>query len=266
MLPLRSLFLALLFVVVPAIAAKLAAAEPIRTHYYGDYGRRPLDGSYRSAPLPYNSADWSASQVYRSRSQAPSYALNYDGVPLLAPIWTGLYGGLHAGGGWGTFDTSLGDVDLSGAVLGAHIGYLIRSGALVAGLEADADFSQVHHATDFGGLAVLMADVDWTVGARARLGVVAGPALFYATGGVAMTGVSAQADVLGFNASTSSTRAAFVAGGGVEIGLNEKIALRIEALHYFMDDEKFLLPLNAGTVRVGGSLTTVRAGLTFFLN
>lgn len=266
MLPLRSLFLALAFVLVPAILAKLSAQERPRTHYYGDYDRRPLDGSYRSDRDAPGLKDWSASQDYRAAPQAPSYALNYDGVPLLAPIWTGLYGGLHGGGGWGQFDTSLGDADLSGAVMGAHIGYLIRTGAFVAGLEADADFSQVHHATNFGGLAVLMADVDWIVSARARAGVVAGPALFYATAGVAMTGVSAQADVMGVHSSTSSTQTAFVAGGGVEIGLNENIALRLEALHYFMDEEKFRLPFNAGTAEVGGSLTTVRAGLTFFLN
>jgi opacity protein-like surface antigen len=124
----------------------------------------------------------------------------------------------------------------------------------------------VHQATDFAGLAVLMADVDWIVSARARLGVVAGRALFYATGGVAMTGLSAHVDVLGVHASTSRTSPAFVAGGGVEIGINEHIALRVEALHYFIDGEKFPFPFNSGTARVGGSLTTVRAGLTFFLN
>jgi opacity protein-like surface antigen len=58
-----------------------------------------------------------------------------------------------------------------------------------------------------------MADVDWIVSARARLGVVAGRALFYATGGVAMTGLSSQVDAFGVHASTSSTSPAFVAGG-----------------------------------------------------
>jgi opacity protein-like surface antigen len=124
----------------------------------------------------------------------------------------------------------------------------------------------VHHVTDFAGLADLMADVDWIVSARARLGVVAGRALFYATGGVAMTGLSSQVDAFGVHASTSSTSPAFVAGGGVEFGINEHIALRVEALPYFMDGEKFTFPFNSGTTRVGGSLTTVRAGLTFFLN
>lgn len=261
-LPLRSLFIALLFVLLPALVQKLAAAPAGQTHYQGDYARRPLDGSRRYEP----DANWSGSQLYRAEPQVPAYSLTYDGVPLIAPIWTGVYGGLHGGGGWGSFDTSMGDVDLSSAVLGAHIGYLIRSGALVAGLEFDADLSQVHHATNLGNVAVAMADVDWIVSARARLGVIAGPALFYATGGVAMTGLSTQVDVLGIHSSTSSTQPALVVGGGIEIGLSRQMAVRVEALHYFIDEEKYALPFGAGTVSAGGSLTTVRAGITFYLN
>jgi hypothetical protein len=75
MLPLRSLFLALLFILIPAIVAKLPAAETYRTHYRGDCDHSPLDGSrrydaYRALPEP----------------PQPSFALSYDGVPLLAPI------------------------------------------------------------------------------------------------------------------------------------------------------------------------------------
>ncbi len=55
-------------------------------------------------------------------------------------------------------------------------------------------------------------------------------------------------------------------GDGVEFGVNEHIALRVEALRYFMDGEKFTFPFNSGTTQVGGSLTTVRAELTFFLD
>lgn len=265
-LPMRSFFLALIFVLLSAIPSKVPAAENWRTHYQGDYSRRPLDGSRRYEP----DAEWSSSSQYRSTQPPPAHALAYDGVPLLAPIWTGIYGGLHGGGGWGTSTLRWGqfggDVDLSGALEGAHIGYLLRSGALVAGLEFDADLSQINHTTNIGNFASLMADVDWLVSARARLGVLAGPALFYATGGVAVIGTSSRLEFLGFNASTSDTKTALVLGGGIEIGLNEKMAVRLEALHYFMDDEKYALPEGLGSIKASGSLTTVRAGLTFFLN
>lgn len=258
-LPLRSFLFALLLVVVPTAYGKFAAAEPVGTHYRGDFSRRPLDGSARYG----GSDDWSASPTYRSREAS---ALTYDGVPLLAPIWTGLYAGVHGGGGWGQFDTSIGDADVSGALVGAHIGYLVRSGALVGGLELDADLSQVHDARTFGAVAVVMADIDWIVSARGRLGVTAGPALFYGTGGVALMGLSAQADVLGFHSSSSDIRTALVVGGGVEFGLGRNVSLRLEALHYLMEEDRVRLPVPLGTQNVGGSLTTVRAGVTFFFN
>ena len=62
MLPLRSLFLALVFILIPAIVAKLSAAETYRTHYRGNYDRRPLDETRR-----YDAdREWSASQAYRA--------------------------------------------------------------------------------------------------------------------------------------------------------------------------------------------------------
>lgn len=264
-LPFRSLFVALFFVIIPLFITKLTA-EPYRssqsTTYYGDANRRPLDGSYR------NDVGWRSNSSEDDRgSGVPSqWALRYDGVPLLAPIWSGLYLGAHGGGGWGSIETSLGDLDMSGAVLGTHIGYLIRSGPLVAGIELDADLSQINYAANIGNVATATIDVDWALSARARLGVLTGPALFYATGGIAMVGLSGQAGVSGGHFQSSTTQTGFVAGGGVEIGLNEKIALRIEALHYFMPEQKMALPLGAGSLDVDGSFTTVRAGLTFFLN
>ena len=196
MLPLRSFFVALLFVLIPAIANKLAAA-PGQTHYFGDHQRRSIDGSLRLDPY----TDLSASPAYRARPHErvmQPYAATYDGVPLMAPIWTGV----HGGGGWGSIETSLGDADISGALFGAHLGFLVRSGAVAAGLELDADYSMLHHAARLSDTAVLMADVNWVVSARARLGVVAGPAFFYATGGYATGGVamidgSARVEVTG---------------------------------------------------------------------
>lgn len=260
-LPLRSLFLALLFVLIPAIVERLAAADTATT-YYGDPYRRPFDGSPRRASPP---GDWSprpASDPYRPDRSA----IWYDGVPLPAPIWNGLYAGLHGGGGWGSVETSLGDLDLSGAIVGAHIGYLIRSGALVAGIEVDGDLSQIGVGLTVAGLAALTANADWLVSARGRVGVVAGPALFYATGGVAVAGLSMQADVGSTRVAGSGTETGLVAGGGVEIGLNQTMAFRVEALHYMFDDEKVALPGGLGTASSSGAVTTIRAGLTFFFN
>ena len=292
MLPLRSLFLALFLVFIPALLSKLGAQPLATTHYQGDPGRRPLDGSYR------NRTDtlWSASKAYRAnaaplaehdftreRMPVTSYAgerfndrydvgvnqphsgFTYDGVPVPAPIWSGLYGGVHGGGGWGSLDIQSLSLDLSGSLIGAHIGYLIRSGALVAGIELDADLSQIHETKDFGNLASFIAEVDWLASARARIGVLAGPALFYATGGVALVGLSAKVGALGQYASTSFNETALVAGGGVEIGLGETVSLRLEALHYFFDDVDFTMP-GFGNIDIDRSLTTVRLGLTFFFN
>lgn len=267
-LPFKSLFIALFLVLFPTFIAKLSA-EPRASHYYGDPDRRPLDGTPRGTP---SWRDFSATGGYDADARdreavryAPTSGLFYDGARMPAPIWSGLNIGVHGGGGWGSIETSLGDLDFSGAVLGAHMGYLVRSGALVAGVEFDANLSLMNHTTQFGD-AALVADVDWLVSARARAGVVAGPALFYATGGIALAGLSARAGAAGLYAATSGTESGFVLGGGVEIGLNERMAMRIEALHYFMPEERVALPAGLGTMRVDGDVTTVRAGLTFFLN
>lgn len=260
-LPFRSLCFALLLVLIPAVADKLAAAD-IATTYYGDPNRRPLDGTPRRSRSDDGWSPRHASEPYRPARSA----IWYDGVPLPAPIWNGLYAGLHGGGGWGSIDTSLGDLDLSGSLVGAHIGYLMRSGALVAGIEVDGDLSQIGVGLTVAGLATMTANADWLVSARGRVGVLAGPALFYATGGVAVAGLSMQADVGGLRVAGSGTETALVAGGGVEIGLNDNMAFRVEALHYMFDEEKVALPSGLGTASSSGAVTTIRAGLTFFFN
>lgn len=261
-LPFRSLFLALFVVVAPALAAK-ATADPRNSNtYYGDPSRRALDGSYRRD-------SWNTHTPANDRTayEPPSTALTYDGVPMLAPIWSGLYAGINGGGGWGSFDTShpdIGNLDPSGAIIGAHLGYLMRAGALVAGVEFDAGWSLVSDSRGLAGDATFIADNDFLASARARLGVTVGPALLYVTGGGAWAGLSASTDSAGGHWSKSDTRLGLVAGGGVEIGLNERMAVRLEALHYWFDERTYASA--DGPVSLDTDVTTVRAGLTLFFN
>lgn len=261
-LPLRSLFLALVVALIPALAGKVAAEPRAGASYYGDPSRRALDGS--------NRRDTWGSRAAADDQAAyapPSTALMYDGVPMLAPIWSGLYAGINGGGGWGSFDTShldIGNLDMSGAVIGAHLGYLVRAGALVAGAEIDAGWSLVSDSRELAGDTTFIANNDFLASARARVGVTLGPALLYLTGGGAWAGFSASTDSAGGHWSKSDTRLGFVAGGGVEIGLNERMAVRLEALHYWFDDRSYASA--DGPVRVDTDVTTVRAGLTLFFN
>lgn len=261
-LPFPSLFLALLVVLIPTLAGRVTAEPRGPTSYYGDPSRRSLDGSYRRDT-------WSsrADADERYAPSPPTTALMYDGVPMLAPIWSGLYAGINGGGGWGSFDTShpdIGNLDLSGALIGAHLGYLMRAGALVAGVEIDAAWSLVSDSRALAGDTTFIADNDFLASARARLGVTVGPALLYVTGGAAWAGFSASTDSAGGHWSKSDTRLGLVAGGGVEIGLNERMAVRLEALHYWFDDRTYAS--DVGPVDVDTDVTTVRAGLTLFFN
>lgn len=261
-LPFRSVFLALFVVVNPTLAGKVKAEPRSSATYYGDPSRRALDGSYRR-----DTWNTRAGSDERYSPAPPSNALMYDGVPMLAPIWSGLYAGINGGAGWGTFDTShpvIGNLDLSGAIIGAHLGYLMRAGSLVAGAEIDAGWSLVSDSRALAGDTTFIADNDFLASARLRLGLTFGPALLYVTGGGAWAGFSASTDGAGGHWSKSDTRPGLVAGGGVEIGLNERMALRLEALHYWFDERTYATV--DGPVAVDTDVTTVRAGLTLFFN
>ncbi len=181
--------------------------------------------------------------------------------PVFAPppppifSWTGFYIGAQIGDAFGRDSETLfvpgapqlGAASLqvgrpNGLIGGGHVGYNFSTqglpilgglaggfgaGGLVVGIEGDIDGSDYRSAQAFGILGEsFRSDVGGSV--RGRVGVAAGRALFYATGGVALAEFqNVYASGLGTD-NTTHSRVGYTVGGGVEYALTTTFSLRAE--------------------------------------
>lgn len=129
-----------------------------------------------------------------------------DYTPTLA--WTGFYLGGNIGAAFDDEDDS--DEEFIG---GAHLGYnWQRSSNLVLGLEGDVDFAD---------------GLDYLATIRGRIGYGAGPALIYATGGVAFIGLDDDIDDI--------DETGWVLGGGLDYKIRDNWSVGAEGLYYNFD-------------------------------
>jgi outer membrane immunogenic protein len=171
----------------------------------------------------------------------PSYKDEPDyGAPRY--LWTGLYGGLQAGYGWGTsnhFDgggSLSGNFDTDGFLGGATLGYNFQRGQIVWGIETDFSFSDVE-GTRTIGIDTYRTTMDWLWTVRGRLGVDMNGWLPYITAGLAVADVSARTlDVGTYNLSTSDTLTGWTAGAGLEVKLDRAWSLKAEYLYVDLGD------------------------------
>lgn len=192
--------------------------------------------------------------------------------------WTGLYIGAH--GGWATgewagvpvYDPGTGpfpvfspeerEIDSSGWLGGGQIGFNKQSGGFVFGVEVDGswtdlDGEETFTTLDFGNDGKKDYDwniktrLDWLGTARARLGILVGPALIYGTGGVAFGRSSADETVTGFEgqgfnppqvtalASATQDHVGWVAGAGLEFKAGNHWTIGGQWLHYDLGDADY---------------------------
>jgi outer membrane immunogenic protein len=174
-------------------------------------------------------------------------------------IWQGVYVGAHIGGGWGklTGDGIDVTVDPKGVVGGVHGGYNWQSGTFVFGVEGDVSASgQSWSMTN--GADTVKVESSYIATLRARAGIASGPALFYATGGVAFSNlkVSGNDGFGGFSFSDSGT--GWVVGAGVEYMMSSNLALRVEGLH-----NRFNIKFNEDDPSGKYTVNVLRAGLSY---
>lgn len=189
-----------------------------------------------------------------------------------APTWTGFYVGGNIGGAWGRFDNAYAPVPVSNPpgfspenaatiaangsnilspaspVIGIQAGYNHRVDWAVIGVEADFGYLGLRASTGGSfrvpavGIQTSSSSVDapWLFTLRPRVGVMFGPTLLYATGGLAVANVkldetnsfepgrtSAGSDIL----SVSRTQFGWTAGAGVEHRLAARWSIKGEFLH-----------------------------------
>lgn len=189
---------------------------------------------------------------------------------VLSPIWTGVYAGVHGGANWSDVDFSnLGSASSTAFAGGGHVGMNMNFGNLIAGVEGDWDYDD----SSYGYLVVPSGttghlDVDWTATLRGRIGMNVGPALLYATAGIAWSERSVvETTAGGISGSNSQLLTGVVYGVGAETFVMPNLSLRLEALHYDYGSEDISISGAAAAIKeIEPSDTVVRAGVTFHLN
>ena len=171
--------------------------------------------------------------------------------------WTGLYVGVHAGGGWA--DLGFGDTG-SGFIGGGQVGYNYQVNRWVWGLEADVSGSGIkNNLVSLGSLltASLNWNAFWTL--TPRLGYAFDNWLVYGKAGGAWADVSVSGTVLGmpFNVG-GGTASGWVVGVGAEYAFRNNWSAKVEYNHFdFGSDSDIFGISNSVTV------DTVKAGVNY---
>ena len=200
--------------------------------------------------------------IYSAFASSPTLRGSYSHVPSRSD-WSGVYFGIHGGGGWGgmqTFVVAGEGVELRGGIFGGHIGYQHQSGGIVFGLEGDFSGSTVEHSGMLLGSTVKYS-IDWLSSLRARWGIApADGLLLYATGGIAWGEAKAMASGGLLSGSAKDTMVGYVIGAGAQINFMSGLSGRLEVLHYNFPSQSVDVGL-AVNVPYSADTTVVRAGV-----
>jgi outer membrane immunogenic protein len=179
-------------------------------------------------------------------------------------------------------------IDMNGGVFGGQIGYNWQASSFVFGLEADAQWSGQKGSAAFlcsaagllpgacfpgstflpvGTLGVALAvdkKLEWFGTVRGRLGVLASPSwLLYVTGGLAfgevqtdavLTSISAGGVIVAAAGSSSTTRAGWTIGAGIEGNLGGNWTAKAEYL--YMDLGTFDTTVTVPAALVGANISS----------
>jgi outer membrane immunogenic protein len=205
----------------------------------------------------------------------------YKALPSALPAiysWTGFYIGGQIGYAWGhdhTVETLTSSgaptglewrYDLNHIVGGGFLGANYQAGLVVLGLEADLEA-----AGNEGGFydppGAGDTHVKWQGTVRGRIGLAAGRALFYATGGLAYADISHTYTqvVTPISETTAGIRLGWTAGAGVEYALTERLLTRVEYRYTDYGSYKYdsVLAFPGLTGQQEPVMSTLRVGLAY---
>lgn len=203
----------------------------------------------------------------------PRHSMKDGAAPYIAAEWTGLYIGLQSGYVWGSARHSFSNgaptdnSDPDGYIYGGHIGYNLQSGAFVYGIEADFEGGDASGRFQnlTGGTSAGSVDMNWQGSLRARLGVVHGSMMFYATGGWAFGDFDFGGGPAGpICCGYSETLNGWTIGAGAEWKLTSNITARLEYRYTdFGSASSGLAPAFPGVVMpVELDTHAIRSGIT----
>lgn len=207
---------------------------------------------------------------------------------LPAWSWTGIYGGLHAGGGWGMTDWKSADGTLAaastfgfpgagqanGSIAGGQLGFNYQFGTWVVGGELSASWSNLDGfarcaTTTVGPTSyVCHSRIDALAMATGRLGHTFGNLMVYSLAGFAVAKEKHDAyQAFGTDLfSGSATRTGYVLGSGVEYGMTPAWSAKLEYNYIDLGSKTVALTDAAGNVSnvlIGQQLQLVKMGLNY---
>lgn len=194
---------------------------------------------------------------YKPYNPPPAAVVDY-GEPS---IWQGAYVGVNGGYGW--VDSGLNQPD--GWFGGGQLGYNWQHNRLVFGVEADIQGADMNDSVGFigpGGFSTAVTDINWFSTLRGRVGLASGPALIYATGGVAFADIdTAMAFGNGTSVSDHGVNTGYVVGAGVEWAFAPRWSMKAEYLYMDFGDQT--LAGTGGVAVVDTDAQTMRVGLNY---
>lgn len=165
--------------------------------------------------------------------------------------FSGVNLGVDVGAGLG----SAGQVNTSGLIGGAHIGYHFQSSRLMGGAEADVLTSGIKS----GSLSTLTFQQKFLSSLRVKAGWVFGDLLAYGTMGYAYSTSSLSTNT----GSDNKTNKGTVFGAGAELAVTKSVSLRAEFLRYNFNSLTYNMPANAIAVTPNTNLLRAGANLRF---
>jgi outer membrane immunogenic protein len=202
-----------------------------------------------SATIVSEAADAPRAPAYRAPPPPPPF---YN--------WTGLYVGVHVGGGWADLGSDFGTGNTgSGFVGGGQVGYNYQINQWVWGLEVDVAGTSVKNT--FGVPGLMTADINWDslTTVTGRFGYAVDNWLLYGKAGGAWAdiSVSASSPFFGTLSAGGGTGSGWVAGVGAEYAFRNNWSAKVEYNHFdFGSDTSVFSTGNSvtfDTVKVGAN-------------
>jgi opacity protein-like surface antigen len=198
-------------------------------------------------------------------------------MPLKAPApvppawsWTGIYTGVHVGGGWGStsfLDNATAPIppgsletfnNLSGPLGGTQTGLRMQWGQVVLGVESTFSWADINQTNPTGSVA-FPGETDsfgirYMYTATGQLGFAWDWLLFYGKGGYGggLANISIAAPGFLTGASQSRHLNGWTAGAGIEYMLLQNLSLGVEYDHYDMSYGAFGAAIPSSYTQLGG--------------
>ena len=190
-------------------------------------------------------------------------------VPTIAPVynWGGFYIGANGGYSFGssTWTPGTSSFNVNGAVAGGTVGANFQTGSVVFGIEGDWDWSNITGSTTAGtaapclGTTCTTAD-SWLATLRGRVGYAVDRVLIFGTAGGAFGDIKASIPA----GTTTTNKAGWTAGGGLEFAITDNITAKGEYLFVDLTNGSCTVgACGAASPSVKFYTSVIRAGLNF---